>query len=439
MNSTNTTRPARRILPLLLIAAVIAGGVYAYSQSQKQIVNATTSNLGASGTIEARTVNVAAEVAGRVIESKIEEGQPVKAGQVLAKLDDASLQAQYAQAKAAVQAAQANYDLLAAGPTPEQVKQAQAALMIATANYSRTIGGGRDSDVAAAQAALNAASAAYAKVKGGATTEDIAVVEASMRSAKAALDTAQFAYDNAFRQNPAAIGASPTALALQQATNAYAAAKAQYDKVTKPADAAQLAAAYQQVESTRAALEKVNGQARDFDIASAQAQIQQAQAALDALNNGPRPQQLDAAKAQIASAQAVMQGIEVQLKKTIIAAPMDGVLLTRNIEPGEMASPGAAVFSIGRLDTLELVVYLPEDRFALVKQGQAATVHVDAYSGRDFAATVLRIADKAEFTPRNVSTADGRKDTVYAVTLSIANPDNALKAGMPADVTFSQK
>lgn len=438
MNKTNSNNPLRRFLPLLLIAAVIAGGAYAYSQSQKQIVG-STSGLGASGTIEARTVNVAAEVGGRVIEAKVEEGQKVTAGQTLAKLDDAALQAQYAQAKAAVQAAQANYDLLTAGPTAEQVKQAEAALMIATASYSRTIGGGRDSDVAAAQAALNAASAAYNKVKGGATAEDIAVVEANMRSAKAALDTAQFAYDNAFRQNPAAIGASPTALALQQATNVYAAAKAQYDKVTKPADAAQLAAAYTQVESARAALEKVDGQARDFDIATAKAQIQQAQAALDALKIGPRQQQLDAAKAQIASAQAVVQGIEVQLKKSVITAPLDGVLLTRNIEQGEMASPGAAAFTIGRLDNLELVVYLAEEKFALVKQGQAANVHVDAYPGREFNATVLRIADKAEFTPRNVSTADGRKDTVYAVTLSIANPDNALKAGMPADVTFTQK
>lgn len=439
MNNTGSTNSPRRFLPLILIAAVIAAGVYAYSQSQKQIISASTSGLGASGTIEARTVSVAAEVGGRVVEAKLEEGQPVTAGQTLAKLDDSALQAQYAQAKAAAQAAQANYDLLAAGPTAEQVKQAEAALMIATANYSRTIGGGRDSDVAAAQAALNAANAAYAKVKSGATAEDIAVADANLRSAKAALDTAQFAYDNAFRRDPAGIGASPTALALQQATNAYAAAKAQHDKVTKPADAAQLAAAYTQVESARAALEKVNGQARDFDIATAKAQIQQAQAALDALKAGARPQQLDAAKAQAASAQAVVQGIEVQLKKTVISAPLDGVLLTRNIEQGEMASPGAAVFTIGRLDNLELVVYLAEEKFALVKQGQTASVHVDAYPGRAFNATVLRIADKAEFTPRNVSTAEGRKDTVYAVTLSIANPDNALKAGMPADVTFTQK
>jgi HlyD family secretion protein len=126
----------------------------------------------------------------------------------------------------------------------------------------------------------------------------------------------------------------------------------------------------------------------------------------------------------------------VQLKKVSLLAPTDGVILTRSIEPGEFASAGATLFVIGRLDNLEITVYLPEEKYPLVNPGEEAQVRVDAYPQRTFTATVLRIADKAEFTPRNVQTVEGRKDTVFAVRLSISNPDLALKPGLPADVTF---
>jgi hypothetical protein len=84
-----------------------------------------------------------------------------------------------------------------------------------------------------------------------------------------------------------------------------------------------------------------------------------------------------------------------------------------------------------------LTVYLPEDSYGKVKLGQAAQVAVDSYAGVTFSASVVRIADQAEFTPRNVQTVEGRRTTVYAIKLDVPNPDGKLKPGMPADVTFN--
>jgi len=81
---------------------------------------------------------------------------------------------------------------------------------------------------------------------------------------------------------------------------------------------------------------------------------------------------------------------------------------------------------------------LPEDSYGSVKLSQAARVNVDSYPGVSFPAVVVQIADQAEFTPRNVQTAEGRRTTVYAIKLDVPNPDGKLKPGMPADVTFDE-
>jgi multidrug resistance efflux pump len=122
-----------------------------------------------------------------------------------------------------------------------------------------------------------------------------------------------------------------------------------------------------------------------------------------------------------------------------IRSPIDGMVLEKPMEQGEIVSPGAIIITVGNLKKLKLTVYVPEDRYGQIFLGQSYPVRVDSYPGIVFWGKVSHIADTAEFTPRNVQTIQGRKDTVYAVRLILDNADLRLKPGMPADVTLERK
>jgi multidrug efflux pump subunit AcrA (membrane-fusion protein) len=399
--------------------------------------NSNTGNSNAGGTggsvtasgmvVPAQEVHMAFTLQEVVKTVSVSAGEQVKAGQELARLDDTLLQAQIQQAQATVASAQANYDLLAAGPTDEQLRQAEAVVVVATANYSRTIAGARPSDIAAAQSALKAAADAYNKVKAGPQPMDYAAAEATFRNAEAALQQAQFAYDAAYKQNPAGIGASPAALALQQATNNFNAAKAAYDKVSQQPDAAQISAAYQQVQSARAALDVAVNPARDFDVAQAKAQVDTAQAQLDALKAGARAQQLAAAKAQVDAAKAALSVLQAQLMKYTLVAPWDAVLLKREVEPGETVLPGTPVLVLAPLDKLRVQTKdLSEIDVPKIKVGQPARVFVKALN-QTVNGRVSEISPLAD-------TLGG--DVVYATTVDLDTLPAGLRAGMSVEVRF---
>jgi multidrug resistance efflux pump len=122
--------------------------------------------------------------------------------------------------------------------------------------------------------------------------------------------------------------------------------------------------------------------------------------------------------------------------REMIHTPLSGVVLYRHVEPGEIASAGAPLVTIIDPDNLELIVYVPEDRYGRIALGQKLPVTVDSFPGEAFQGTVIHIADQAEFTPRNVQTADNRKTTVFAVQLKLEPSGGKLKPGMPADVHF---
>ena len=126
------------------------------------------------------------------------------------------------------------------------------------------------------------------------------------------------------------------------------------------------------------------------------------------------------------------------MEKLTIYAPMDGVVLTRNVEPGEFIQPGSVALTMANLNELTITVYVPDPRLNEIKLGQSATVTIDVASGESptFNAEVIHIADQAEFTPRNVQTVEGRSSTVFAVKLKVTDPEGKLKIGMPADVVF---
>jgi len=115
---------------------------------------------------------------------------------------------------------------------------------------------------------------------------------------------------------------------------------------------------------------------------------------------------------------------------------MNGVVLVRNVEPGEFVQPGATTFSVADLDNITITVYVPEDQYGNISLGQDATVTVDSFPNETFNAEVIHVADQAEFTPRNVQTVEGRSSTVYAIKLKVTDPSGKLKIGMPADVVF---
>jgi len=117
-----------------------------------------------------------------------------------------------------------------------------------------------------------------------------------------------------------------------------------------------------------------------------------------------------------------------------VRSPINGIVLTRAIEPGEVALGGSTLFVVADLHDISLTVYVPEERYGQISLGGVYPVTVDSFPGEVFWGTVIHIADEAEFTPRNVQTVKGRKNTVYAVKLNLSNPTLALKPGMPADV-----
>ena len=267
----------------------------------------------------------------------------------------------------------------------------------------------------ALQKALDLAQSAYQSALDTQTQLQLRIQSAQANQTQAVKD-AQKAYDDA-RRNLASAQRGPDAdrLALAQANQKLAAAAL--------ADAQRHAARLSPGPDPEL---MALGQAR---LAAAQAGVAAAQAAL-------APVQLDAAQAQVDAAQSALALLDAQLSKLVVVAPADGVILSRAIEPGEVASPGATLMVMGGLTDLRVTVYVPEDRYGQIQLGQTARLSVDSFAGRVFAGQVVAIANQAEFTPRNSQTVDGRKDTVFAVQLAIANPDLALKPGMPADVSF---
>ena len=117
-------------------------------------------------------------------------------------------------------------------------------------------------------------------------------------------------------------------------------------------------------------------------------------------------------------------------------APVSGVVLTRLIEPGEVVVAGATVFTIGQLDALRITVYLPEDRYGGSQPGRAGPVTVDTFPGDDSwpwcrASPMKPSSRRATCRPRK-----GRRTTVFAVELSVMDPEQKLRPGMPASVSF---
>jgi len=136
---------------------------------------------------------------------------------------------------------------------------------------------------------------------------------------------------------------------------------------------------------------------------------------------------------QIASAESRVNLARTQLDRTTVYAPVNGTVLVRAVEAGEVIQAGQPLALLVDLSRLELKVYLAEAEIGEVRLGDEARVRVNAFPDRSFAAQVARVDDYAQFTPRDIHVPDERTQMVYGVTLALDNAERRLKPGMPAD------
>jgi multidrug resistance efflux pump len=212
----------------------------------------------------------------------------------------------------------------------------------------------------------------------------------------------------------------------------------EYEILGDGPSAADIALLEAQLATSKREYEAVKDGPDPDDIALAEAQIRTAEANLALAQSDTTEEQLEAAQAQVEAAQAALDIVQAEYDKLLLTSPVDGIVLYRTVEPGEVVLPGSPAITLGLLDELSITVYIPEDRYGQIDIRDKAIVRADSFPGETFEATVVRIADQAEYTPRNVQTEEDRRTTVFAVELSVEDPQGKLKPGMPADVIFEQ-
>jgi HlyD family secretion protein len=141
----------------------------------------------------------------------------------------------------------------------------------------------------------------------------------------------------------------------------------------------------------------------------------------------------DNAEAAYIMAKASLDRVSASMENAIIFSPISGVILSKNLEPGETAFPGTPIITIADITKPWIKIYIPEKMIGLVKLGQTAYIYVDSFPDKPFKGKVTSISNKAEFTPKTIQTKDERVKLMFAVKIVIENKDQALKPGMPAD------
>lgn len=348
--------------------------------------------------VPARSVELAFRAGGRVAEVLIAEGDQVKQGQALIRLQDDELKATLAQAQAALTLAQANLAQVQAGARPEEIAAAEAS-------------------VRTAEAQMSAASAERDRLTGGATDAAIAAAQARLAAALVDAKVAQDNYDKVTQCFTApntkdevcpGLGTpeEQARAALKAANEAVAAAQSALNDATKGAG--------KQV------------QAAQSNVAALAAQRDLAQARLDQVKAGATSAQIDAAKANVSQAQAAVEAAQAALNEATLLAPFDGSIAQLNVEAGQVVGPGLPIVSLADLTAWQVATDdLSEVDVVKVTIDQTVRITLDALPEVKLAGVVTSIVPKAQTK---------RGDVTYTVKVQLTEADERLKWGMTAQV-----
>ena len=382
----------KRIVIILALVAVAVAGVYTYRGANKTPEN----RVVVSGNIELTEVNIAFKTAGKLIERTVDEGDSVKKGQVIARLDRDQLIAQRQREVAGLESAES------------QLAQAKTALEWEKDTLAADIEQ-RAGDLASNEARL-------AELKNGARPQEKLDAQAAVDSAQSEVERSKKDWDRA--------------QVLHRDDDISTAQFDQYRNRWETAVAA--------LNSARERQALVLAGPRAEVINAQQAMVERMRGALkmaqaNALEMKRREQELNTRAAEIARSRASIALIDSQLADTIATSPVDGVVLVKSADPGEILSTGTTVVTIGDIEHPWLRGYVDETDLGKVKLGSLVHVTTDSYKNKSYTGRVSFISSEAEFTPKQIQTQQERVKLVYRIKIDLDNSSRELKSNMPAD------
>ncbi len=400
------------IVSIVLIALLAVGGWFGYQRfvvepqlaaaapayEQVAVERGTiASTVSATGSIEPEAeLSLSFRAAGRVDQVLVVAGQSVAEGQLLAQLDTRDFELAREQALISQQISQAQLAKLESPVKESDLAAAQAGVEVSQAS------------VAGAEAALASAQASYRQLLAGATEAELTVQQAQLRQAEASVRQAQSAY-NQVKDFPG-VGALPQALQLEQATNAYELAQAQYALATRPANQAQVAQALSAIAQA------------ETGVRQARSGLLTAQNSLQRLLDGPADEDLAIARAQVRQADLSVQQTENSIANARLVAPISGVISLVNLRQGELYS-GQPAIRLTDLASFHMTVLVDEIDVRQVAVGQTVRLSLDALPDQDLTGQVTSVSPTADSVGGVVA---------YSVEIVPDATDAPLRAGMSA-------
>jgi HlyD family secretion protein len=374
------------VLLLIVLAVVRWGG---WGNAERQVIRV-------SGNIELTEVDIAFKSAGKLVKLAVEEGDMVQKGSLVAVLDQAETSQRRDGAVAAVQSAKSRLAQLgtAIAFQHEQVEgqeaRSRAEVQQAEALLQELLRGSRKQEIEAARAALARSETEYTRAE-----RDWERAQTLYKDED--ISTAQ--YDD-FRAR-------------------FESANAQRTQAKQQLDLIEEGPRKEDIEAGRAQLER------------ARANLKLAEAARLELKR--MQQEQVSREADIEQAKAQLGVNETQLRDTEVLAPMDGVVLVKSAEPGEVLAAGTTVVTLGNFAKPWLRAYINETDLGRVRLGTEVKVTTDSFPGKIYKGRIAFIASEAEFTPKQIQTQEERVKLVYRTKIEIENPNGELKSNMPAD------
>ena len=383
----------KKLIPVVVLAVV---AVVVLIGARSWFHGGDGRSIRVSGNIELTEVNIGFKIPGKLIERRVDEGDRVTAGMLLARLDKDQLLGQRDRVRGGVASAES------------QMAQQTTAIDFQTETLEGQIQQ-RSAEVKTAEARL-------AELVAGSRVQE-------KEEARAAVDRAQTEYDRSASD-------WTRAQTLIKNEDISAADFDQYRTRYETADA--------QLKTAKEQLALVLEGPRTEDIDAARAQLATAQAVLrlaeaQRLELKRRRQELVQRTADLSQRKADLSIAQTQVDDTEAFAPIGGVVLVKSAEVGEVIAAGTAVLTVGDIDHPWVRAYISEGDKGRVKLGDKVNVTTDSYPGKIYPGRVSFISSEAEFTPKQIQTAEERAKLVYRVKIAVDNPKGELNSNMPAD------